>query len=431
MKYFVKLGMLFGTLVVVSVLFIIGMVKIPEWTSQRRIEDVEQYAVSVDEIVIPENAVIVGIGEATHGNVEFQMVKLNLLKNMVAQGSCRSIVFEMPVGDGMALNDCVHDLNGDAKEAVHKLSYPLYCTDEMVELVDWVKAYNQTVPEEEMIHIYGIDMQNAGLSAYRVAEYMTAYGMEELDDIGKQRIKEICENYEGLIEGDRVLFEDIVSILEKRYREEKDEKIWQVLYNAQTVLQVCTDHVYFDEDADGYSDYRDECMLVNMQRILTYERERGFGRILLTAHNGHLMRGDSMSFGTITLGERIAQEYQEGYFVIGTDFFYANVNIHTNNADANVRENHRFCSADVLAAQAKNMTDGRYYLDFSTISDTHSELYGLLHQKGYMGMVGEGYNIFTKLFLTYRVEVVPTDRYDAVIYVYEANPINPKVFVGK
>lgn len=46
-------------------------------------EEFATYAQSVENITIPENSKIIALGEATHGNIEFQELKLDIFKQMV------------------------------------------------------------------------------------------------------------------------------------------------------------------------------------------------------------------------------------------------------------------------------------------------------------------------------------------------------------
>ena len=56
-----------------------------------------QYADQVDNIKIPEKTKIVALGEASHGNVEFQQLKLSLFQNLVENAGIRAFALE---GDG-------------------------------------------------------------------------------------------------------------------------------------------------------------------------------------------------------------------------------------------------------------------------------------------------------------------------------------------
>ena len=54
------------------------------------IEEYAKYAGSVADIKIPENTKIVALGEATHGNVEFQELKLDVSKVLVENYGVRA-----------------------------------------------------------------------------------------------------------------------------------------------------------------------------------------------------------------------------------------------------------------------------------------------------------------------------------------------------
>lgn len=54
----------------------------------------ETYAQSVSEITVPDETRIIALGEATHGNAEFQQLKLEVFQNMVANGGVRSFALE-------------------------------------------------------------------------------------------------------------------------------------------------------------------------------------------------------------------------------------------------------------------------------------------------------------------------------------------------
>lgn len=120
------------------------------------------------------------------------------------------------------------------------------------------------------------------------------------------------------------------------------------------------------------------------------------------------------------MGAHLKKRFGDGYFVIGTDFFKTRCNI--NSSDGTGRGNHSFCSADPLAAQAKSL-GGSYYLDFAGVSEG-GETYTLLHSAMTMGSLGEGYTFLMKLLpQSYRTADIPTELYDAMIFVYSASPI--------
>ena len=59
------------------------MIKKPEQDAKKNIEGIEELARKVEDLTINEKANVIGLGEATHGNAEFQELKLDVLTNMM------------------------------------------------------------------------------------------------------------------------------------------------------------------------------------------------------------------------------------------------------------------------------------------------------------------------------------------------------------
>lgn len=119
----------------------------------------------------------------------------------------------------------------------------------------------------------------------------------------------------------------------------------------------------------------------------------------------------------------LSKDLGEKYYAIGTDFWEVTDNIKT--FEARERSIQKFISADPLAAQARFAKDGKYFLDFSAITDQNSKIYQLIHSPMRMGDVGEGYMWMMRLFpnQSNRIKVEPSQMFDSMIFVYKAKPI--------
>ena len=149
------------TVAVFFIALLVGFKYTNAFTAEKKLTGIEDVAQSFDELQIPKDVRVVGIGEATHGNREFQLAKRDVLEKVVNEGNGRCICFEMATGDAIRLNDAVHDAGSDLVVAIGKQSYPLYDTPEMVQLLQWMRDYNQTGPDEESLMFYGVDIQGA------------------------------------------------------------------------------------------------------------------------------------------------------------------------------------------------------------------------------------------------------------------------------
>ena len=395
------------------------------FSAERKIEGIEDAAVSFQDFTIPKDVRVVGIGEATHGNREFQTVKKEVFEKLVKEGNGRAICFEMTAGEAAVYNDAVHENETDLTDLIALTDYPLYDTEEMVDLLRWMREYNQTVSYEQSLMIYGVDMQGAE----RSVEYLKDYS-------GKHPGVLTTEECEGLVffsnetEEEKAAAEKLFDAMEKRLAASEDTESVFLRVHAQVVLQALRAPSY-EKDPSEYANYRDNCMAENLKSYSDYEESRGYSQILITAHNGHTMKGSATDYGdedVLTMGERINRLFDGSYYCIGTEFYLATVNIHTAGTfdDAYERANHDFCSDDILAYQAQFFEDGRYCLDFRKITDENSRIYRTVHSRIFTGLVGEGYNLLGEAATkNYRSRMVPADRYDAVIYYYQATPIDP------
>ena len=397
----------------------------PAFSAERKIEGIERAAIRFEDLTIPKDVRVVGIGEATHGNREFQTVKQEVFEKLVNEGNGRAICFEMTAGEAAVYNDAVHETKSDLTELIAKTDYPLYDTQQIIDLLSWMRAYNMTVPYEQSLMIYGIDMQGAERSVAYLKEYAgkypEAFTQEELEGlsvIGDETDREdesTCRFFEGM---------------ERRLAGEQDIKSAFLRIHAHVILQYMKAPSY-EKDPGAYGNYRDSSMAENLKSYSEIEESRGYSQILVTAHNGHAMKGSSATNDDedqLTMGEYINRLFEGSYYCIGTEYYHATVNIHTAGTfdEEYERADHDFCSDDILAYQACFFEGGRYCLDFSKITDKSLKVYQTVHSRVYMGLVGEGYSLLGEAAgRNDRIRIVPADRYDAVIYYYQKEPIDP------
>lgn len=57
-------------------------------------EEFLKVAEEIDDIAIPENVKIFALGEATHGNKEFQELKLDMFRKMVEEYNCKAFGYQ-------------------------------------------------------------------------------------------------------------------------------------------------------------------------------------------------------------------------------------------------------------------------------------------------------------------------------------------------
>ena len=162
-------------------------------------EEFAAYAGQISEITIPENTRIIALGEATHGNREFQQLKLDVFQIMVEQYGIRAFALEGDYGGCEVVNRYIHGGEGTAKEAAAAIGFAIYRTGEMEELISWMRSYNETAADGDDIRFYGFDMQRTEYSYQFLLEGLKSLGhdaeeLEKLRDGGDWSALYDCED---------------------------------------------------------------------------------------------------------------------------------------------------------------------------------------------------------------------------------------------
>lgn len=385
-----------------------------------KINDFSSYAVSVDALTIPKNVRIVGLGEAAHGNVEFQELKLDVFSGLVETTNVRGFILEGDFGGCAIANDYILYDRGDVDTAIRRLGYGIYRTEQMKELVTWMHDYNSTAAENNKVRLYGADVQYfdyaleymGNFLAYCESDYVDLFwekanGLYEEDGM---TLKQTDKNsYTSFLDE---LNEEIINSKESFVAKTDEEEVARALQTVEALrdnLEYCM--------SGKTSTTRDIYMKEMIDWALSMEETNHDAQLMFSSHNGHMSRAKISSYNSC--GMALAEEYGDDYFAIGTDYYNTECNLPYNSQ----RTTQSFCSDDILAAQLSDMEENMYFLDFAKASDS-AELSKILSNPMSTGSLGESYNPAMKVVKNMtHVYAAPSQMYDAMIFVYEATPI--------
>ena len=379
-------------------------------------EEFAKYTGSISDITIPDSVRIIGLGEATHGNVEFQQLKLDVFKLMVEKYGVRAFALEGDYGGCEAVNRYIHGGPGTAQEAAAAIGFPIYRTREMAQLIDWMRNYNATAKEGEDLRFYGFDMQLYECSYQYLLEAAETFAVPTVE------LEKLWDKSEGKYSASFTADQKakVIEKVKQDLLQLNDSTTAQAVHFADMLLQNIAVGKVMDNMSKGIA-LRDSLMFVNTHWIMEQEAFRGNECIFISGYNGHIQRVHDYGKDGKAMGARLANELGKDYFVIGTDFYKARVSLPKGKSGR--RSNHTFFSKDPLAEAAKKCGYETCWLVFSRIPDGTT----LKHQitdYTWMGDVGEGYSpLMAVLPQSYRDWVSPTLLYDGVILVTEAQPI--------
>jgi erythromycin esterase len=365
--------------------------------------------------VIPGDARIIALGEATHGNAEFQQLKLDVFRVMVEKYGVRAFGLEGDYGGCEAVNRYIHGGEGNAEEAAAAIGFAIYRTQQMADLIGWMRTYNDSAAEGEDLRFYGFDMQRIGYNYKYLLESAQHFGINtaDLEKLWDEGTNSFSDAYNT--DQRKAVFEAIRQELVLS----DDPQAASAAHFAEILLQNAELGKFINDPALG-NITRDRMMAENTLWILAQEEARNISRIFITGHNAHLQQFGSYSADGKFLGNLLADELGDGYYVIGTDFYKSSCNLPAGNDGK--RSSHTFYSYDPLAKASKKCGYEVSWLDFSKIPDD-SPLKQQTLDYTWMGSVDERYSpLMTVLPMNYRVWRSPASIFDAMIFVADAHP---------
>ena len=401
----------------VCILLYFGKLKFEELQAHREIKEVQAEMKPLSSEYIPENISILSIGEAAHGCKEMQELKLSVFKEMVEKRGFTAFALEADYGECAEINRYIQGGEGSAEEMVQKFAFPIYHTKEMAELISWMREWNESAPEEKKVRFYGFDMQDPEGSYAFLKEYSLSHKLTSEEEFAKNLdcIKDENFSLNEKNAGEVIAFLDSLKEKAEKSPEEENKDKQDFLMELNTVRQAAETWLSIENS----SVLRDRDMEENVKKILEIEQKIGSGKLVISAHDGHIQKENPIYN---SMGVLLTKDFGEAYYAIGTDVWKVTDNIKVlGEAKRTVQS---FVSVDPLAAQARFAKGKQYALYFASITDEKSKVYQLIHTPMEMLQLGEGYTFVMRFFPnSYQVESEPVQRYDSMIYLYEGKPI--------
>ena len=404
-------------LVLGILLFRFGKQKIEEVQAHREIPELRAEMQSLSADHIPDNVSVLAIGEGVHGSREFQELKLSVLREMVEKQGYTAFALEADYSECADINRYLQSGDGKPEELVQKFSFPIYHTKEMAELLGWIQDWNRTAPEEKKVRFYGFDMQNPETGYAFLKQYSLAHGLATEAEFDAVLKNILTPPYSLSPEsaGQAIVFLDgLRAKAGDADMRDADARDFQM--ELTTVRQAMESWTSTEES----NTLRDRDMAENVEAIRKIEAEIGSGKIVISAHDGHIERVNPIY---TSMGVLLAQNFGNDYYAIGTDVWKVRDNIKSMGEAK--RSMQSFVSCDPLAAQARFAEGQQYVLYFSALSDEESRIAALVRKPMRMMQLGEGYIFLMRLLpdRSYRLKGAPTAYYDAMLFLYEAHPI--------
>ncbi len=281
-------------------------------------------------------ASIVGLGEATHGSSEFFRMKHRLLRYLVEHRGFTAFGLEADLAQCRALDAYVLTGMGDPRGLVEDLGMWIWATEEMVDLVTWMKTYNADPSHLRKVRFFGFDIQDGAAAMSYLLTYLAS-----VDALGEAYVRTLFAPYAP--------FTGLVNPARQVYRVASQDL--QVLcsanlHDARTYLVTHRDRLVAASgnsafewalrmadlliQQEGYFrlgehpqslvgvNIRDRAMAHNVNWAVRH-LDPGI-KAVIWAHNGHINKQGAFSPLWVNTGEWLAQDHRAGYVSVGFSF---------------------------------------------------------------------------------------------------------------
>ncbi|WP_052732357.1 erythromycin esterase family protein [Hymenobacter terrenus] len=284
---------------------------------------------------------IVAMGEATHGTRDFFRMKHRVFEYLVQHKGFTVFGMEAPFTEGVKLNEYIRNGTGDPVAIIHTM-YWCWETEEVLDLVQWMRAYNLDSKHQHKLSFLGFDPQGAisegfpELQTYfrRVNPAYVAY-CQQLDTLVNSQVKKLRSEQEQQKQEARrnrdvvqPRLQAVLDTLQRNrvsYTARSSREEWEIAEQTMKgILRAYTNAFLPNQGAQEQA--RDLGMLENVRWMLEQQGPRS--KALLWAHNSHVnsdstYRPPFIPEGSPTprrLGTNLRKAYPKDCYIIGFEF---------------------------------------------------------------------------------------------------------------
>ncbi|MCX6664463.1 MAG: erythromycin esterase family protein [Euryarchaeota archaeon] len=274
---------------------------------------------------------IVGLGEATHGTKEFFQLKHRIFKYLVENYGFKIFAFECDMGESYYINNFVTKGEGDIDNIMKNIMhFWTWSTEEVKNLLLWMKEYNEHKSDADKIYFIGVDCQEMTYQSDIIKKYFDNTNislpedcvqfLDEIKQMGSNYSSNLYIYYSNMTLDKKEEIDQYVDILLTKLEDFRNEFIsasseFEYLFIKQIVLNIKqANDVGYGYRYDIQKNYRDLYMAQN-----TLWTSALFGedtKVALWAHNMHVANYEA--YGSI--GFYLKNELKEKYQIIGFTF---------------------------------------------------------------------------------------------------------------
>jgi len=275
------------------------------------------------------NTKIYGFGEASHNTKEFFDIKAKFFKYLVKTQSVRTFIMEESYQAESGINEWISGGNGHTKTIATNFNNGFWYTKEIVNLLQWIRNYNQNKSEENQIRFYGMDIQLGKNIGQEIRKFVSVHNINIDEKL--LIIADNCSNKKLVYtESDswwQVQLSQLNELKKQILNSEIERKESKHIIRSLDYLISYTEYEsLLKEKYPTSTEFRDSKMFENVKWIM--ENKAKNGKIFIWAHNEHINKKEMYYSGSNikNLGRHLKDYYKDDYYSIGFDFGTGKIN---------------------------------------------------------------------------------------------------------
>lgn len=371
---------------------------------------------------------IVGMGEATHGTSEFFKMKHRFFEFLVEEMGYRVFAMECDGGAGQVINDYILKGEGNIEDSLPAL----YRTEEVKNMIKWMKEYNDDPSHKEKIKFYGMDIFNIVDTLPKLSYYLGKLDKElqtkveeSLSIIYRNDIKALTnEQLDSILLNINEFKKDMESSKEKYLNNNLQNEYELAIWNLNLVSQCAKYNIELNKSVNpmiqsiAANNIRDKYMAANVKWIQEHESKLGNDKVMLWAHNLHVSSIDDFNK---KMGKNLKEMYGDEYYSIGFEFSRGSFYI-CNSVDISSRTMTRLETdnngPEYISYKFDKTQIPISFLDFKSASK--SEKIAEILSKNQTFNCSGGY--YYDESAPRRIQYIPKNLFDGLIYIKETTP---------
>jgi erythromycin esterase-like protein len=244
---------------------------------------------------------IVALGEATHGTSEFYTLKDRIYRMLVERSGFSVFAMEMPWLSGRAIDTYITTGKGNPRDALAG-SFAVYNNQEVLDLIEWMRAYNAAPGPHATLRFVGIDMQANPANVARLIPQQYSARLSCLTSL---------PDFTTLGNDPKAAAECLATITAV----ERELPAGSDAQHAATIERQIV-QMYSSTDGLKRTASRDRSMASNVRWVA--DQLYANAKIAIWAHNGHVMTGSGLYY--TPMGSYLREAFGQNYYIVGFAF---------------------------------------------------------------------------------------------------------------